>query len=364
MTAQLATITPADHLPAQRGVSTQAMVFDPQTLANMQRMAETMASARITIPKHLAGSPGDCLAIVMQAAQWSMNPFAVAQKTHIVNGALGYEAQLVNAVVSSSALLKSRISYEWEGDWKGVNGKIDKSDDRAVIVSATLTGEVRPRTLRVSMAQVGEVRNSPLWVSDPRQQLAYLATKRWARLHAPDVMLGVYTVDELQDVPERPMGPAEVIAEASPATPAATRTESLKAKLAARGSRQAILDSSSQPAAVMADGLPVEPAPDMPMVLTLIRDAGTLEELHGASEMAKRLASETDKAEARKAYKARQSAMAKEVKHEAEAKAKAEEAAQRKREAEEEARLEREAIQAEALAGEEAGASADFWEGV
>jgi len=361
MTAQLATITPADQLTAQRGVSTQAMVFDPQTLANMQRMAETMASARITIPKHLAGSPGDCLAIVMQAAQWSMNPFAVAQKTHIVNGALGYEAQLVNAVVSSSALLKSRISYEWEGDWKGVNGKIDKSDDRAVIVSATLTGEVRPRTLRVSMAQVGEVRNSPLWVSDPRQQLAYLATKRWARLHAPDVMLGVYTVDELQDVPERPMGQAEVVTDQVQAT---SRTESLKAKLAARSSRQAILDSSSQPAAVMADGLPVEPAPDLPMVMTLIRDAGTLEELHGASEMAKRLTSETDKAEARKAYKARQSAMAKEVKNEAEAKAKAEEAAQRKREAEEEARLEREAIQAEALAGEEAGASADFWEGV
>jgi hypothetical protein len=37
----------------------------------------------------------------MQAAQWGMNPFAVAQKTHVVNGTLGYEAQLVNAVVSS-----------------------------------------------------------------------------------------------------------------------------------------------------------------------------------------------------------------------------------------------------------------------
>jgi hypothetical protein len=41
----------------------------------------------------------------MQAAQWGMNPFAVAQKTHVVNGTLGYEAQLVNAVVSSSNLL-------------------------------------------------------------------------------------------------------------------------------------------------------------------------------------------------------------------------------------------------------------------
>ena len=343
MTAQLATITPAAHLPTEaRSVSTQAMVFDPQTLANMQRMAETMASARITIPKHLAGSPGDCLAIVMQAAQWQMNPFAVAQKTHIVNGALGYEAQLVNAVVSSSPLLASRISYEWEGDWTGVNGKADKSDARAVLVSATLRGEVRPRTLRVSMAQVGEVRNSPLWVSDPRQQLAYLATKRWARLHAPDVMLGVYTVDELEESRERAMGQAEIIPNGQPANgPAASRTDALKAQLAARKA------ATPQPAPVMADGEPAEPAPDLPMVLTLIRDAGTPEELHGASEMAKRLTSESDKAEARKHFKARQAAM----KRDAEAAAKAQadtEAEARRREAEEEARLEREAIQAEA----------------
>jgi hypothetical protein len=78
--------------------------------------------------------------------------------------------------------------------------------------------------------------------------------------------------------------------------------------------------------------------------LTLIRDAGTPEELHGASEMAKRLTSEGDKAEARKHFRARQAAM----KRDAEAAAKAQaEAEARRREAEEEARLEREAIQAE-----------------
>lgn len=331
MTAQLATITPAANLPTEaRSVTTQAMVFDPQTLANMQHMAEIMASARITIPKHLAGSPGDCLAIVMQAAQWQMNPFAVAQKTHIVNGALGYEAQLVNAVVSSSPLLSSRISYEWEGDWNGVNGKADKSDARAVVVSATLRGEVRPRTLRVSMAQVGEVRNSPLWVSDPRQQLAYLATKRWARLHAPDVMLGVYTTDELEDGAERAMGHAEVVPEPTPTQPPTSRTEALKAQLEAKR-------KAAQQPATPAPGQPVDAAPDLALVMTLIRDAGTPEELKGAIETAKRLVSDEDKGKARKAFADRQRAM--------------------KAEAEEEARIEREAIQAEA----NTDAAADFF---
>ncbi|HFQ7099962.1 TPA: recombinase RecT, partial [Citrobacter freundii] len=34
----------------------------------------------------------------------------------------------------------------------------------------------------VLMLSQAQVRNSTLWASDPRQQLAYLAVKRWARL--------------------------------------------------------------------------------------------------------------------------------------------------------------------------------------
>jgi len=39
-----------------------------------------------------------------------------------------------------------------------------------------------------------------LWASDPKQQLAYLAVKRWARLYAPAVILGVYSSDELEPI--------------------------------------------------------------------------------------------------------------------------------------------------------------------
>ncbi|MDR8290104.1 recombinase RecT, partial [Acinetobacter baumannii] len=81
-------------------------------------------------------------------------------------------------------------------------GKTDKSPSLTVTVCATLKGESEPRTLTISMAQAG-VRNSPLWEQDPRQQLTYLCVKRWARLHAPDVLLGVYTPDELEEAAPR-----------------------------------------------------------------------------------------------------------------------------------------------------------------
>ncbi|ENJ1313968.1 recombinase RecT [Escherichia coli] len=183
-------------------VGTAAAIFSPEGMDRLVRFATLMADSKATVPAHLAGKPADCLAVTMQAAQWGMNPFAVAQKTHVVNGTLGYEAQLVNAVVSSSNLLATRLNYKWDGDWSKVSGKTDKSPSLTVTVWATLKGESEPRSLTISMAQAG-VRNSPLWEQDPRQQLAYLCVKRWARLHAPDVLLGVYTPDELQEAQPR-----------------------------------------------------------------------------------------------------------------------------------------------------------------
>ena len=222
------------------------LIFNDQRWTQMMRVAEVMASGKTTVPAHLRGSVGDCMAIVMQAARWNMDPFAVAQKSHLVNGTLGYEAQLVNAVVITQAPITGRPQYEWFGDWSKILGKFVekqgrndstykapgwKTEDEAglgVRVYVTLIGEEEPRPLELLLSQA-QVRNSTLWASDPRQQLAYLAIKRWARLHCPDVLLGVYSADELEDTNT----PAVVSTSAD--TPAPTsRTAALKNKLRTR----------------------------------------------------------------------------------------------------------------------------------
>ncbi|HHB7078707.1 RecT family recombinase [Klebsiella pneumoniae] len=201
-------------------VGTAAAIFSPEGMDRLVRFATLMADSKATVPAHLAGKPADCLAVTMQAAQWGMNPFAVAQKTHVVNGTLGYEAQLVNAAITAMAPTKDRVHFEWFGPWENVIGKfIEKTNDKGkkylaagwsatdekgcgVKVWATLKGESEPRVLDLLLTQA-QVRNSTLWGSDPKQQLAYLGVKRWARLYCPDVILGVYTPDELQETAPR-----------------------------------------------------------------------------------------------------------------------------------------------------------------
>lgn len=185
------------------------IMMNPEIMDRFERIASVMASSKFAVPKHLQGNTGDCLAIIMQSAQWQMDPFAVAQKTHQINGVLGYEAQLVNAVITNRAPITGRLNFEWYGDWTKINGKEDKSWDKGIKVWATLKGETSPREIDVSMGQVGSVRNSPLWVSDPRQQLAYLAIKRWSRLYTPDVILGVYTPDEIAEREELDVTPVQ-----------------------------------------------------------------------------------------------------------------------------------------------------------
>lgn len=179
-------------------ITAYQIAFDDNLFHKCHRLAEIMASGACTVPKHLQGKVGDCFAIVGQALRWGFDPYAVAQKTHIVNGTLGYEAQLIIAVINAKAPIIGRLKFDYFGDWSKIKSKEDTSDDVGVVVSAVLKGDNEPTTLSISMKQVGNVRNSPLWTADPRQQLAYLGAKRFARLYFPDVILGIYSEDELQ----------------------------------------------------------------------------------------------------------------------------------------------------------------------
>lgn len=195
----------------------------------LRTLSEVMANSGNFVPDHFRGKPDACMAVVMQAARWGMDPFAVAQKTHIVgnSGVLGYEAQLVISVINSMAPTKDRLHYEWFGPWERIVGRfVEKTSQKGnkyiapgwsmadeagvgIRVWATLKGENEPRELVLMLSQA-QVRNSTLWASDPRQQLAYLGAKRWSRLYCPDVILGVYTPDELEDREEKIINPAQI----------------------------------------------------------------------------------------------------------------------------------------------------------
>lgn len=217
---------------APNTISASNAIFNVQALGQLTAFANLMADSQVTVPAHLAGKPADCMAIVMQAMQWGMNPYAVAQKTHLVNGVLGYEAQLINAVIASSSAIRGRFHYRYGGEWERcaktkeiqrkkhrkngeytvterIRGWNDEDENGLFVqVGAILRGESEITWGEPVYLSGIVTRNSPLWVSNPKQQIAYLAVKYWARLYCPEVILGVYSPDEVEQRTEKEINPA------------------------------------------------------------------------------------------------------------------------------------------------------------
>lgn len=188
-----------------------AFLFDSQRMNALMEFSKLMAQAVVTVPKHLHGKPADCMAITLQAMRWRMDPYVVGSKTHVVNGNLGYEAQLVVAVLKNSGAVKGRPHYEYRGEGNTL-------ECRAGFVPAGEDAIVWTEWLSIAGITT---KNSPLWKVNPKQQFGYLQARNWARLYAPDALLGIYTDDELQVIPaqpvERHMGPAEEVRPKLPA---------------------------------------------------------------------------------------------------------------------------------------------------
>lgn len=183
------------NVPAINHKNANELILNHDAMNNIMMFATTMASGTVTVPKHLQGNVSDCLAITMQAVQWGMSPFVVAQKTHLVSGNLGYEAQLVNAVVVNSGAIAGRFHYEYGGNWPS-------GADAWVRCGAVPSGEGEIQWGEPLYPANVTTKNSPLWKTNPKQQAAYLAVKYWARMYCPGAIMGVYTKDELEDQPQ------------------------------------------------------------------------------------------------------------------------------------------------------------------
>lgn len=163
----------------------------------VQRVARLMAAAQ-AVPEHLRNKIGDCFLIAAQAFRWRMDPFAVAQHTFVYQGKLGYEGKLVAAVINSDKRIGQRLDYAYSGT-KG-------TPERSVVVTARLRGENKDRCID------GTVKDwktgNDKWTSMPDQMLAYRGAREWARRHAPEILLGVSTEDEIKETVDlQPTGP-------------------------------------------------------------------------------------------------------------------------------------------------------------
>lgn len=162
------------------------------SLPQVVDFAKLMCQAKQGVPKPFRNEPGLCLAVAMQALRWGMDPFGVCQNAYVVNDKVAYEAKVIKAAIDQNAPLTEPLDFTYTGS----------GDTRVcVCIGKFRNAEGNIVSRLYETPQLGKIhpKNSPLWKTDPDQQLAYFAARAWGRRHTPGVMLGVVSRDELQD---------------------------------------------------------------------------------------------------------------------------------------------------------------------
>jgi hypothetical protein len=194
---------------------TGSLILD--TFGKMMEMAKVLAAMDIAVPPHVRNNRAISLAVVVQANEWQISPLAVAKKSYVVkaqNGesTLNYESQLIHAVIERRAPIKGRLAVRYEGE----------GDKRICIVSGQFNDEDMPREWRsppLGRRRPDKGRGSPLWHNGKEDLALFYDTSRdWCRAYCPDVILGIYARDEMEesaqivDFPRvvNPLGPAPV----------------------------------------------------------------------------------------------------------------------------------------------------------
>lgn len=189
------TVAPKREIRVVEDESPAAYMLDTAKFEHCYRLAEAMSRASL-LPKHLKGANQDeakanCFLVVNQAMAWKLNPFLIMGETYEVQGKLGFQGKLIISVMNTRAGLREKLNFEF-------NDK--KGDDLAVTVSGRFIGEDSPRTVTVSVGQA-KTSNS-MWIKDPEQKLIYTGAIRWARRHAPEIVMGVMIEEDLEAMRE------------------------------------------------------------------------------------------------------------------------------------------------------------------
>jgi hypothetical protein len=245
----------------------------PQTLDEALRFADILSKSSI-VPKDYQGNPGNVIVAIQWGAELGLPPLQAMQNIAVINDRPSIWGDAMIALVKGSGLLES------------MDEAIDETECTCTVKRSGEEPVSRSYTME-DAKRAGLAGKSGPWQQYPKRMLQMRA-RAWAlRDVFPDVLRGVYVAEESQDMPAE----RDITAESEQIKPAKSRIETVKAALADRRK-----ESVSVPPMLI---------PAVADVLAAIQAATTPEALKSASELAGRLEADTDKAQAREAYKVR-----------------------------------------------------------
>jgi hypothetical protein len=180
--------------------------------------AKKLAQSTI-VPEAYRGNEGNCLIAIECATRIGASPFMVMQNLHIIGGRPSWSSSFIIAAINACGRFSplrfdvtkrgnGMLTYEqWTGP-RGQRSKVTKSAE-ATLYSCVAwamdraTGERLDGvevTTEMAAAEGWWGKDDSKWRTMPELMIRYRAAAFFGRLYAPDILLGMQTAEEAEDI--------------------------------------------------------------------------------------------------------------------------------------------------------------------
>jgi len=158
----------------------------------LQREAKALQSSSM-IPQAFKNNQADCMIALQVARKIGVDPFTVMQNLHQIHGRMSWSSTFIISALNSCGKF-SPIRYEVKGEGQEMScvawARDKETGDR-------LDGP--PATMRMAKAEGWLDKNGSKWQTMPELMIRYRAAAFFGRLYAPEILNGMYMVEEVED---------------------------------------------------------------------------------------------------------------------------------------------------------------------
>ena len=203
----------------------------------IQRKGQMFASSTI-VPDTYKNNLGNCVIALEMAERLNASPLMVMQNLYIVHGTPAWSSKFLIATINASKRF-SPLRFEFKGE----EGKASYGC-RCYAYEAEDKEHKEPLfgdwiTMEMADKEGWTKKNGSKWISMPAQMLRYRAAAFWQRVYCPEISMGLYTEDEINDIQN-----VDYVEVSS--TPTATPTQVEEAKTKATSSKKKVEDAMQQ----------------------------------------------------------------------------------------------------------------------
>jgi hypothetical protein len=158
-----------------------------------QRMAKCLAASDLVPPQYRNNVSNTMLALEI-AQRIGASPLMVMQNLNIIHGKPSWSSQFIIAAINSCGRFGPlRFRVEGEGEGRVVTAYAPEKGTGEIL-------EGPPVSIAMAKSEGWLAKSGSKWVTMPDLMLRYRAAAFFGRLYAPDVLMGVYTADEIVEI--------------------------------------------------------------------------------------------------------------------------------------------------------------------